>query len=210
MEARELYRVLGLDADADGEDVKAAYRFLSKKYHPDRSGTSDSSARFVRVVKAYKVLDVELRKERFLNSPIRSRSRELQGSDDVFSLGSVLLGSDDPDLRRHAARRLGFSGKVAAYVFLRRALGDQDERVVSAAVRSIADLSIFQASGEIAALYARASKTVRSAILDAAETTGEPLFAQALDVAVREGGLEALRARRLIASDPSAGFRPGA
>lgn len=210
MEARELYRVLGLEADADGEDVKAAYRFLSKKYHPDRSGTSASSARFVRVVKAYKVLDVELKKERFLNSPVRSRSRELPDSDDVFSLGAILLGSTDPDLRRSAARRLGFSGKVAAYVFLRRALGDQDERVVSACIRSIADLSIFQASGEIAALYARSSKAIRQAILEAAEATGEPLFSQALDVAVREGGLDGLRARRQLSASQAAGFRPGA
>lgn len=196
MEAREFYRVLGLEADADGDDVKAAYRFLSKKYHPDRSSRADSSARFVRVVKAYKVLDVALRKERYLNTPLRSRRL---GSDDVFSLGAIVLGSEDPELRRHAARRLGFSGKVAAYVFLRRALADREEGVVVAAIRSIADLSLFQASGEIAALYARGSDAVRASILDTAETTGEALFRQALELALRDGGSASLRARRILA-----------
>ena len=29
------YKVLGLSPDASDEDVKAAYRALAKKYHPD-------------------------------------------------------------------------------------------------------------------------------------------------------------------------------
>jgi curved DNA-binding protein CbpA len=197
----EVYRVLGLDARSDGDELKAAYRYLSKKYHPDRSADPLGSARFVRVVKAYKTLDLELRKERLINDPVRSTDRIKD--DDIFSLGTTATTAIDPELRRSAVRRLGFSGKKAAYVFLRRALSDIDESVAAAAVRSVADLSAFQAAGEIAALWSRASSRLRGAVLDAAEATGEALFRPTLELASHEGGMEALRARRLLASSSS-------
>lgn len=197
MDRKEGYRVLGLDARSDGDEIKAAYRYLSKKYHPDRSTDPLASMRFVRVVKAYKTLDLELKKEKLLNTPIHRTDRS---SDDLFSLGTTALTDPDPELRRAAVRRLGFSGKKAAYLFLRTALADKDESVAAAAVRSVADLSAFQAAGEIAALWTRASPRVRSAVLDAAETTGEALFKPTLELASRESGLEGVRARLVLAA----------
>ena len=207
MDRTEGYRVLGLDERSDGIEIKAAYRYLSKKYHPDRSLDPLASARFVRVVRAYKTLDLELKKERYLNTPVRSTDRIKE--DDVFALGTTAVTASDPDERRAAVRRLGFSGKKAAYLFLRRALSDADESVASAAVRSVADLSAYQAAGEMAALWTRASSSLRRAVLDAAETTGEALFKPTLELASREGGLEALRARRLLASSALAAARAG-
>ncbi len=202
MENTDVYRVLGLDEGADPDEVKAAYRYLSKKYHPDRSGDPRTSSRFVKVVKAYKTLHTDSVKDACLRNtvrnPVRSGVGAVAGSDDVFSLGSLALSAEDPETRRYATRRLGFSGKKAAYVFLRRALSDSDPAVVEAAVRSIADLSAFQAAGEIAALYARASERVRMSVLDAAEDTGEALFRPALELAVREGGLGSIRARKIL------------
>ncbi len=198
MDRTEGYRVLGLDAGSDGSELKAAYRYLSKKYHPDRSMDPLASVRFVRVVKAYQALDLELKKERYLNTPVRDTGRIRE--DDLFALGTLAVTAADPGERRAAVRRLGFSGKKAAYVFLRRALSDKDETVAAAAVRSVADLSAYQAAGEMAALWTRASVRLRQAVLDAAETTGEALFKPTLELASREGGLDALRARRLLAS----------
>jgi curved DNA-binding protein CbpA len=197
VEATDGYRVLGVDLDVEVDELKAAYRYLSKKYHPDRSGDPNTGARFVRVVKAYKTLTLHLRKESLLAADIRDRHRV--GADDVFSLGALALSAADARERRRAVRRLGFTGRKAAYVFLRRALSDADEAVVEAAVRSIADLSAFQASGELAALYARSGDSLRRAILDAAEATGETLFAQTLQLAGIEGGSHGMRARRLLA-----------
>jgi hypothetical protein len=52
---REAYRVLGLDADADAEEVRQAYRRKVKSVHPDReSGDEDE---FKRVKEAYEVLN---------------------------------------------------------------------------------------------------------------------------------------------------------
>lgn len=202
MEGFDSYRVLGVEPGSSGEEIKAAYRYLSKKYHPDRTGDPHTSGRFVRVVKAYKTLDARLRKDSLVASPVRpARGAE----DDVFALGSKVLTSADPAERRAAARRLGFTGRKAAYVFLRRALADRDEGVVAAAVRSVADISAQQAEPEIAALWARAPEAVRGAILDAAESTGEALFREALELASAGTGLQALRARRLLREMAPAG-----
>jgi len=205
----DVYGALGLDPGADGDEVKAAFRFLSKKYHPDRCADPQAGRRFVRIVKAYKFLSQPSRKDALLQSKVRDRLQDPAADSDVFSLGSLAVSASDPELRRRAARRLGFTGKKAAYVFLRRSLSDKDEAVVEAAVRSIADLSVFQAAGEIAALYARAERRVRQSILDAAESTGEPLFRSALDYAIRNGGLEGLRARKIL-SEAGAARRAGA
>ena len=190
MERSEPYRILGLDSDAGYEEIKCAYRYLSKKYHPDRSGRPDTGLRFMRVVKAYKSLKVHAR----FDCPVPPS--EVQ--EDLFALGAKALGSADPGVRARAVRRLGFTGKKAACVFLRRCLSDADEKVCAAAVRAIADLSAYQASGEVAALWARSSSGLRRAILDTAEATGEPLFRPALQLAASEGGLDALRARRIL------------
>ena len=209
MNESELYGVLGLDPNAEPEEVKAAFRYLSKKYHPDSSGNPATSKRFVRVVKAYKVLNRTSGKARPLVNPARDRFRALAPDNDIFHLGALAVASPEQDIRRYAVRRLGFSGRKAAYVFLRQALSDGCESVVEAAVRSIADLSVYQASGEMAALYARTTPRIRKAILDAADATGENLFMTTLEYAAHSGGLEGLRARRLLA-DATALGRAGA
>jgi hypothetical protein len=50
----EAYRRLGLDADADFEDVRRAYRERVKEVHPDREGGDEEA--FKRVTEAYEVL----------------------------------------------------------------------------------------------------------------------------------------------------------
>lgn len=55
-----LYEVLGLDKAASFDDIKAAYRKLAMKHHPDRGGDRQT---FQQVQEAYEVLsDVEKRK----------------------------------------------------------------------------------------------------------------------------------------------------
>ncbi len=196
-EGRDALRILGLDEDSGSEELKAAFRYLSKKYHPDSSGNPNSAPRFARVASAYRSLRLRFDKAELLGRSVRSSLPRDDGGD-LFSLGSILMTSIDAAARKAAARKLGFSGKKAAWVFLRHALRDEDEAVVRASLRSIANLSLFQAAGELAALYVQASPTIKTAILDTAEETGEPLFFKALEAAVADGhGLEALRARRI-------------
>ena len=47
------YEVLGLDKDATDEQIKKAYKRLSKKHHPDNGGDNE---KFLELDKAYKIL----------------------------------------------------------------------------------------------------------------------------------------------------------
>jgi len=61
------YKVLGLDRKASAEDVKAAYRRLALKWHPDRNRDNQVEAeeQFKRVSKAYSLLSDPQQREDF-------------------------------------------------------------------------------------------------------------------------------------------------
>lgn len=64
MEFKDYYKILGVVADADKTAIKAAYRKLARKYHPDVSQETDAEERFKEVAEAYEVLkDPEKRAE---------------------------------------------------------------------------------------------------------------------------------------------------
>lgn len=57
-EVEEYYTVLGLKEGAGEEEIKKAYRLLSRKYHPDTASADDAGNgdTFVRITKAYHAL----------------------------------------------------------------------------------------------------------------------------------------------------------
>lgn len=56
MDFKNYYKVLGLEPGADDKAVKAAYRKLARKYHPDVSKEADAENKFKEVAEAYEVL----------------------------------------------------------------------------------------------------------------------------------------------------------
>jgi molecular chaperone DnaJ len=52
----DYYKILGVDKKASSEEIKAAYRKLVKKYHPDRNKEHDAEAKFKKVTEAYETL----------------------------------------------------------------------------------------------------------------------------------------------------------
>jgi molecular chaperone DnaJ len=54
---RDYYEVLGLNRDADASEIKAVYRKLALKYHPDRNpGDKEAEDKFKEAAEAYEVL----------------------------------------------------------------------------------------------------------------------------------------------------------
>lgn len=56
---KNYYRILGLDFDAENEEIKAAYRILAQRFHPDKGG---DPAEFRIIQEAYDILSNPLTK----------------------------------------------------------------------------------------------------------------------------------------------------
>ena len=56
MGKRDYYEVLGVNKNASENDIKKAYRKLSKKYHPDLNNKADAPEKFKEIQEAYDVI----------------------------------------------------------------------------------------------------------------------------------------------------------
>lgn len=66
MATKNLYEVLGVDDDATDADVRAAYRKLAIKFHPDKNpGNKQAEERFKELSQAYEVLSDQKRREQY-------------------------------------------------------------------------------------------------------------------------------------------------
>jgi len=56
MKYKDYYAILGVQKNAAADEIKAAYRKLARKYHPDVSKEKDAEAKFKDVAEAYQTL----------------------------------------------------------------------------------------------------------------------------------------------------------
>ena len=79
MSAKDYYKVLGVDKNADLDAIKKAYRKLALKYHPDKHMTNKQAAeeRFKEISEAYYVLSDAKRRQEY--DAIRSGARSFGG-----------------------------------------------------------------------------------------------------------------------------------
>ncbi len=79
MKNTDYYQILGVAKTATQEEIKAAYRKLAMKYHPDRNpGNKEAEEKFKEAAEAYQVLsDAEKRKryDQFANKVVRRHGR---------------------------------------------------------------------------------------------------------------------------------------
>lgn len=64
-EQRDPYEVLGVSKDASADEIKKAYRKLSKKYHPDLNHDEGAEEKFKEVNEAYDILGDEQKKAQY-------------------------------------------------------------------------------------------------------------------------------------------------
>ena len=55
MSKRDYYEVLGVAKSASKDEIRKAYRKLSKKYHPDLNKEADAEDKFKEVTEAYEI-----------------------------------------------------------------------------------------------------------------------------------------------------------
>ncbi|AFG38124.1 HEAT repeat domain-containing protein [Spirochaeta africana] len=193
-------RLLGISAEADLKDIKAAFRRKIKLLHPDRSSCS-STRTIGRLIEAYSGLAALYRTGKPPADPPTSPSPE-RGSTpgcltDVFALGELALSSSEAAVRIAAIQALAQSGRRSSFSYLRKLIHDPDQQVAAAAIRAAAALDIRQAGAELAAIYSRSSIGVREAILDSVELLGQLPGCSAIVNCALEDPVAALRQRAL-------------
>jgi molecular chaperone DnaJ len=94
----DLYNILEVDRNATQDEIKKAYRRLSKKYHPDVNSDNDSEDKFKEIAEAYEILSNESKKsnyDRFGATDNKSQGNPFQGfgfGDDIFSQFGDIFG----------------------------------------------------------------------------------------------------------------------
>ncbi|KJA26328.1 hypothetical protein HYPSUDRAFT_36616 [Hypholoma sublateritium FD-334 SS-4] len=61
--ASDYYKILDVHKSASDKDIRAAYKRLSKKFHPDKNKDPDAENRFVDIARAYEVLSDESKRQ---------------------------------------------------------------------------------------------------------------------------------------------------
>ena len=65
MKYKDYYKILGVERGADEKAIKAAYRKLARKYHPDVNKAADAGQQFKDVNEAYEVLSDKEKRSRY-------------------------------------------------------------------------------------------------------------------------------------------------
>ncbi len=98
---KDYYQILGIPQNAELNEIKAAYRELAKRYHPDRNplNAAQAETKFKEMKEAYEVLSDPLKRREY---------------DQSFAMGAALpLDIQDPGEILNSVLR-GFPGQTAA------------------------------------------------------------------------------------------------
>lgn len=93
----DYYRLLGVDRNANAEEIKKAYRKIALKYHPDRNpGNKEAEQTFKKAAEAYGVLGDSEKKKRYdqygLEGLKDTGTRGYSNYEDIFSAFGDIFG----------------------------------------------------------------------------------------------------------------------
>ncbi len=78
MAIKNYYLILGVSRGESAEGIRAAFRQLAKRYHPDRAG-AESTPEFREILEAYEVLSDPERRRQY-NSELEAAERRLEAA----------------------------------------------------------------------------------------------------------------------------------
>jgi DnaJ-class molecular chaperone len=110
MEHKDYYSILGVDSDADRQEIKAAYRKLAFEYHPDRNKDGAAAAKMKEINESYAVLSDPDKRNRYdtlrrqFGSSAYGQFRQTYSEQDIFR------GSDIHQIFEEISRVFGFRG----------------------------------------------------------------------------------------------------
>ena len=98
MEYKDYYKILGVPKGAAAKEIKAAYRKLAHKHHPDKNaGNKEAEARFKEIAEAYDVLGDKEKRKRYdeLGANWNAYSRTAPGAPGWPGGGGVHIDFED-------------------------------------------------------------------------------------------------------------------
>ncbi|MGV8916485.1 MAG: curved DNA-binding protein [Pseudomonas sp.] len=153
MDFKDYYKILGVEPTADDKAIKAAYRKLARKYHPDVSKEKGAEDKFKEASEAYEVLKSadkrteydELRKYGQQGRPFQgppgwqSRGQQPEGGFGGFGGGgdngdfsdffSSIFGGRTNQGRTRSAGRRGQDVEMELPIFLEETLSNESKQV---------------------------------------------------------------------------------
>lgn len=95
------YEILGVGQMASQEEIKSAYRALSKKYHPDLNDASNANAMFRLICEAYETLSSPERRQQY-DQPV---AQPIYSQDEAHDNLQDLIDQFNKRAREEAAQR---------------------------------------------------------------------------------------------------------
>lgn len=113
MSKRDYYEVLGVNKNADANEIKKAYRKLALKYHPDKNpGDKQAEENFKEAAEAYEILSNPEKKQRYdqfghagMGSGFGGHGGHMN-MDDIFSQFGDIFGGFGGGQRTRGGRRV--------------------------------------------------------------------------------------------------------
>jgi molecular chaperone DnaJ len=85
---RDYYEVLGITKNANGDEIKKAFRKLAMQYHPDRNKAADAETKFKEINEAYEILSDPQKKaayDQYGHAGVNGQPGAGGGFEDMFS-----------------------------------------------------------------------------------------------------------------------------